>query len=86
MEDRRRFFLTCQLITFLTNIDMNATQYYMTKAGYGTPESSQSLALKPQPMDFSQVPAPQIVNGVIQTDLPHQPSGYSTGSYFDPQE
>jgi hypothetical protein len=49
--------------------------------GIGTPEASQSLALKVQPMDVV-----NIVNGVIQTDLPHQPNIYSTGSYFDPQE
>lgn len=48
--------------------------------GIGTPEASQSLALKVQPMDVV-----NIVNGVIQTILPHQPNGYSTGSYFDPQ-
>jgi len=60
---------------------MNQTQAYMLKTlGIGTPEASQSLALKPQPMDVV-----NIVNGVIQTDLPHQPNGYSTGSYFDPQ-
>ena len=65
---------------------MNPTQGYMlNKLGIGTPEVSQSFALKPLPMEFSRVPAPQVVNGVIQTDSPHQQNGYSTGSYFDPQ-
>ena len=60
---------------------MNPVQNYMVKTlGIGTPEISQSFALQPQPMDVV-----NIVNGVIQTKLPHQPNGYSTGSYFDPQ-
>ena len=60
---------------------MNPTQTYMLRTlGIGTPEALQTLALKPLPMDVV-----NIVNGVIQTDLPHQPNGYSTGSYFDPQ-
>jgi hypothetical protein len=60
---------------------MNPVQDYMLNVlKVGTPEASQSLALKVQPMDVV-----NIVNGVIQTDLPHQPNYYSTGSYFDPQ-
>jgi hypothetical protein len=65
---------------------MNPVQSYMLTLGIGTPEASQSLALKPSPMDFSNVPAPQIVNGVIQTDLPHLPNNSPTGSYFIPRE
>lgn len=60
---------------------MNPVQSYMLNVlGIGTPVASQSLALKPLPMDVV-----NIVNGVIQTDLPHQPNSYSTGSYFNPQ-
>ena len=65
----------------------NPVQAYMLNVlGVGTTEAVQTLALKPLPMDFSNVPAPQMVNGVIQTDLPHQPIGYSSGSYFDPAD
>jgi hypothetical protein len=64
----------------------NPTQAYMLGRGIGTSYALQTLALKPKPMDFSNVPAPQIVNGVIQTDLPHQSGNYPTGSYFDPAD
>ena len=65
----------------------NPTQAYMLNVlGIGTTDAAQTLALKPKPMDFTNVPSPQMVNGVIQTDLPHQPGNYSTGSYFDPAE
>ncbi len=66
---------------------MNPVQNYMLNTlGVGTPESSQSLALKPAAMDYSNVPAPQVINGVIQTDLPHLPNNSPTGSYFIPKE
>ena len=55
---------------------MNSTQTYMLRTlGVGTTEVVQTKALQPLPMDVV-----NIVNGVIQTDLPHQPNGYSTGS------
>lgn len=52
-------------------------------ASIGTSDAIQQSRLNPQPMDTSRIPN-QVINGVIQTDLPHQPRNYSTGSYFDP--
>ena len=60
---------------------MNPVQNYMLNVlGIGTPEATQSLVLKVQPMDVVNV-----VNGVIQTDLPHLRHAY-TGSYFVPAD
>jgi hypothetical protein len=66
---------------------MNPVQNYMLNTlGVGTSEAIQLEALRVQPIDFSNVPAPQVINGVIQTDLPHLPNNSPTGSYFIPKE
>ncbi len=65
---------------------MNPVQIWMQySASIGTSDAIQQSRLDPHPMDTSEIPISlQVVNGVIQTDLPHQPGFNLTSSFFDP--